>query len=197
MKYIAFARRYKRGPLNNKRKLTPPIEPEPPPKKKEPPDKKKYRPTRHNKEYLKQRANAIAKMLITRSPAPLIAGGRHRIINEHHIYAREHHRSTHYHRRGPRASFNHRHYRHNTPNKTEPTEKPSKNPEVIHAPPPTYKKVTSQRHKFQIQPPPNNSPFCTFIGDDYSINITDSNLTTSAMLPMLGEPADTARSNLY
>ena len=197
MKYSAFARRYKRGPLNNRRKLTPPIEPEPPPKNKEPPDKKKYRPTRHNKEYLQKRVNAIAKMLIMRSPAPLIAGGRRRIINEHHIYAREHHRSTFYHRRGPRASFRRRQYHHTTPNKTEPTVKPSKNQEVIHAPPPTHKKVSTQQLKFQIQPPPNNSPFCTFIdedGDDYSINI---NPIRSGMLPMLGEPADTARGNLY
>ena len=156
MKYIAFARRYKRGPLNNRRMSKPPIEPEPPPKNKEPPDKKKYRPTRHNKEYLQKRVNAIAKMLIKRSPAPLIAGGRRRIINEHHIYAREHYRSTHYYRRGPRASFRRRQYHHNTPYKTQPTAKPTTYRGVYPGAFPTHIKVNQNLDPIiveSIQPP--------------------------------------------
>jgi len=194
MKYPQFRRRYKRGP--NRRKTTPPIEPEPPPKPKEPPDKKKYRVKRPNKKDIDKLSIAMKKRYKKIVSARFVAESRRRKILKQHIDAREHHRQTHYHRRGSKPSYRRRQHQQQQSKKTQPTEKPSKNPEVIHAPPPTYKKVTTQRTNFNIQPPPNNSPFCTFIGDDNSINIIDSNPTRSAMLPTLEGSAEAARGGV-
>ena len=175
MKYPTFRRRYKRGPI--RRKTTPPIEPEPPPKPKEPPDKKKYRVKRPITTEPDKLSIAIKKRYKKLISARFVAGSRHRKILEQHMDAREHRRQTHYHRRGSKPSYRRRQHQQQPTTKIQPTEKPSKNPEVIHAPPPTYKKVSTQRHKFhnweKFQPPPNNSPFCTFI-DDESDNEYDS-----------------------
>jgi len=161
MKYPAFRRRYKRGQI--RRETTPPIEPEPPPKHKEPPDKKKYRVKRPNKKDIHKLAIAIKikKRYKKLAPARKIAGVRHRILAEHYIYAREHQRQTHYHRRGIKPSYRRRQYQQQQPKKRQPTAKPTTYRGVYPGVFPTHFKVNQNLDPIIVepmQPPPRWIP---------------------------------------